>query len=281
MNSIIKCALITLLVTLISFFYTALPVGETVIHSLHQTLPPHATQIHTDNCIDTTTIPTNTTFWHDEFNSNCLDTNKWNIDDWSSEKNNELQYYSKANITIRNGILQLISKEETFKERDFTSGSVNTKGKFEFLYGKVEMRAKLPSGQGIFPAFWMLTNNEHSLPEIDILELLGQKPNEIWMVMHWLGQNNKLNSTSTSYVGPNFSHNFHTFGIEWTPTSITWFIDNIERFSIYSHIPNKPMYLNINTAIGGNWPKSPDNTTIFPVQFEIDYVRVYTTEVPS
>lgn len=214
--------------------------------------------------------------WQDEFENNCLASNKWNIEDWSSEKNNELQYYSPSNVNVENGVLKLISKNEQYKGKDYTSGAVHTQGKFDFLYGKAEMRAKLPAGQGMFPAFWMMTDKENTwLPEIDIMEMLGHKPNQVWMVSHWLGEDGKLKSVSTSFQGPDFSQDFHTFGIEWTPQSIKWFIDDMERFSISRNIPGESMYLYLNTAVGGNWPGAPDHTTVFPVSFEIDYVRVY------
>lgn len=214
--------------------------------------------------------------WQDEFESNCLDSSKWNIEDWAAEKNNELQYYSPNNVKVEDGVLKLISKKEQFKGKDYTSGAVHTQGKFNFLYGKAEMRAKVPAGQGMFPAFWMMTDKENTwLPEIDILEMLGHQPDQVWMVSHWLGEDGKLKSVSDTFKGPDFSKDFHTFGIEWTPASITWFIDGMERFTISRNIPSEEMYLYLNTAVGGNWPGAPDQTTVFPVSFEIDYVRVY------
>lgn len=214
--------------------------------------------------------------WQDEFENNCLDFNNWNIEDWAAEKNNELQYYSPNNVKVEDGLLKLISKNEKFKGREYTSGAVQSKGKFNFLYGKAEMRAKLPAGQGVFPAFWMMPEKEDTwLPEIDILEMLGHKPNEIWMVLHWLDTNGSLKSDYSIFIGPDFSKDFHIFSIEWTPDSITWFIDGIEQFKSNKFIPNENMYLYLNTAIGGDWPGSPDDTTVFPVIYEIDYVRVF------
>ena len=214
--------------------------------------------------------------WLDEFENNCLNPNNWHIEDWASEKNNELQYYSPNNVKVEDGLLKIISKNEKFKGRDYTSGAVHTKGKFNFLYGKVEMRAKLPAGQGIFPAFWTLPDKENTwLPEIDILEMLGHQPNEIWMVSHWLDNTGTLKSDFNTFKGPDFSKDFHIFSIEWTPDSITWFIDDIERFQSSKFVPSEEMYLYLNTAIGGNWPGSPDYSTVFPVIYEIDYVRVF------
>lgn len=214
--------------------------------------------------------------WQDEFENNCLSLSNWNIEDWAAEKNNELQYYSPNNVKVEDGLLKLISKNEMFKGRDYTSGAVHSKGKFSFLYGKVEMRAKLPAGQGIFPAFWMMPDKEDTwLPEIDIMELLGHKPHEVWMVSHWLDHTGSLNTDFGTFQGPDFSEDFHIFSVEWTPDSITWFIDDKERFRSSKFIPREKMYVYLNTAIGGDWPGSPDDSTVFPVNYEIDYVRVF------
>ncbi|KAB2336726.1 glycoside hydrolase family 16 protein [Cytobacillus depressus] len=214
--------------------------------------------------------------WEDNFDGKRLDLKKWNIEEWAAVKNNELQYYGSKNVDVEKGYLKIISKKENKGGRKYTSGAIHSKDKFSFLYGKVEMRAKLPGGQGIFPAFWMMTNKDHIwLPEIDIMEMLGQKPDEIWMVMHRLGEDKKLKSVSSVYKGIDYTKDFHVFGIEWTPNNITWFIDGIERFKIDQFIPQEEMYLYLNTAVGGNWPGSPDHTTPFPAIFQVDYVRVY------
>ena len=214
--------------------------------------------------------------WQDEFEKDELDLTKWNTENWAAEKNNELQFYTPYNVTSENGLLRIISKKENYRGRNYTSGAIHSKNKFSFQYGKVEMSAKLPKGQGIFPAFWMMPNLEETwLPEIDIIEMVGHKPEEIWMVYHWIDDNGKLVNVHSNYIGKDFSQNFHTFGIEWSPENITWLIDGKKRFSTDQSIPSEEMYLYLNTAIGGDWPGSPDATTIFPQYFEIDYVRVY------
>jgi beta-glucanase (GH16 family) len=214
--------------------------------------------------------------WQDEFDSTQLHRSKWVKEDWAAEKNNELQYYRPENVLVEDGYLKLISKKENFGGRAYTSGAIHSKNKFSFQYGKIEMRAKLPKGQGIFPAFWMLVDKDKIyLPEIDIMEMLGHKPNETWMVEHWSNDEGKLTSTSTSFVGPDYSADFHTFGVEWTKYQVIWFIDGVERFRTDRFVPHENMYIYLNTAIGGNWPGSPDATTSFPQIYEVDYVRVY------
>lgn len=214
--------------------------------------------------------------WHEEFNESFLNQSKWSAEDWAAEKNNELQYYRPDNLMLENGLLKIVSLKENFGGRHYTSGAIHTKDKFSFLYGKVEMRAKLPRGQGIFPAFWMMPNKDQVwLPEIDILEMLGHKPEEIWMVLHWLNEEGRLTSVSDSFVGPDYSAGFHTFGIEWSEEKVAWFIDGVKRFETDTYVPKEEMYLYVNTAIGGNWPGSPDETTSFPQYFLVDYIRVF------
>lgn len=214
--------------------------------------------------------------WNDEFDDLRSTLKKWTFEDMVAEKNNELQYYSPTNVKTADGLLTLIAKDEKARGRNFTSGAVHTKNTFNFSYGKVEMKARLPSGQGMFPAFWMMTNKEDTwLPEINILEMLGQEPHGIWMVLHGLDENNQKKTVFQSYEGENYSASFHTFSLEWTPTQLTWLIDDEIKFETNEYIPNEEMYLYINTAIGGDWPGSPDDTTQFPTFYEIDYVRVY------
>lgn len=203
-----------------------------------------------------------TLIWEDTFDSSTLNESNWTMENWAAGKNGELEYYSPNNVQTVNGKLVLTSKKERYQGRDYPSGAVQTKNKLEFHYGKLEMRAKLPVGQGSFPAFWLLTNKEDTwLPEIDILEMLGHKPNEIWMVHHWLGDNNKLTSESSSFEDDDFSKDFHIYGVEWTEDYIAWFIDGVERFQSATNIPKDDMYLYINTAIRGVWPGNPDYTT--------------------
>ena len=218
--------------------------------------------------------------WHDEFEQGILDWKKWNTENWPAEKNNELQYYRPENVVINEGHLILISKEEAYKERAYTSGAVHTKGKFSFLYGKAEIKAKLPAGQGIFPAFWLLPNRDnHWLPEIDVMEVIGSKPEEVWMVSHWLKKDGRLASDAGFFKAEtSLTDNYHVYSVEWTPDQITWLIDGQVRFQSSKHIPKEEMRLYLNTAIGGNWPGSPDSTTSFPQSFKIDYVRVYQKE---
>ena len=136
------------------------------------------------------------------------------------------------------------------------------------------MRAKLPKGKGIWPAHWMLPEDRRWPPEIDIMEMLGHKPNRILMTVHHRQLDKPVHS-GFSYVGPDFSADFHTFALEWEPDRLAWFIDGKRRHFSPLYSPDTPFFLILNTAVGGILPGNPDETTQFPVYHTIDYVRVW------
>lgn len=209
--------------------------------------------------------------WHDEFDTDLIDKERWNVVEAPSFKNNELQYYISENVLVKDGHLILTSHKQNYENSLYTSGAVNTKDKLEIKYGKVEVKARTPRGKGIFPAIWLLSSENDYLPEIDIMEMLGDEPTKIWMVYHW--QSDKTMREYSFFEGPDFTQEFHIYSIEWDETGIRWMIDNDLKFQI-DISPSESLYLYINTAIGGNWPGNPDQSAVFPQYFEIDYVRV-------
>lgn len=211
--------------------------------------------------------------WSDEFDKPTLDLSKWNLIDTPSPRNNELEYYTPDEVSIIDGVLRIRTEQRDYKGLHYTSGAIHTKNKFQFLYGKVEIHAKLPKGKGIWPAHWMIPSDHTSPFEIDIMEMLGQQPDKIYMTHHWLGANRK--QYTGTYTGSDYSQSFHTFSIEWEPGKITWYIDGIERYVSTSHVQDTPAYLYLNTAVGGNWPGAPDDSATFPQYHDIDYIRVY------
>lgn len=210
----------------------------------------------------------------DEFNGDTIDAAKWNPEDWASTRNHELQYYAPDEVSVSHGCLRLNSQPRDYKGRHYTSGAANTKGKFSQLYGRFEMRAKLPATKGIWPAFWMLPAGGGWPPEIDIMELIGHKPNTVYMTNHW-GTAKDHKQNGSPFVGPDFSADFHTFAVEWEKGEIRWYVDGEQRFKSTQGAPDKPFYLLVNTAVGGDWPGKPDTTTVFPQVYEIDYIRAY------
>lgn len=245
--------------------------------------------------------------WEDDFNGNSLDQSKWIHDIGTGSQygmwgwgNGELQYYQPQNTTLNNGIAKIEVKEEPNGIIDswsatsyFSSSKITTKGLFNFRYGKVEARIKTIDGQGFWPAFWMLPSNG-SWPcdgEIDIMEQWGNDylTNSTSGAAH-LGtcpysQSTHFYETSSSYISSgSYADDFHTYSLIWKEDTITWYVDEIELFSLnpssYWSIPSQSAwpfnanewYLMINLAIT---QAGPNSNTVFPNQMEIDYVRVY------
>ncbi|MGH3469087.1 MAG: lectin, partial [Thermocrispum sp.] len=164
-----------------------------------------------------------------------------------------------------------------------------TAGKFDQAYGRFEARIKVPRGQGIWPAFWMLGNDIGSNPwpnsgEIDIMENIGREPSNLYGTLHGPGYSggSAISSRYTLPNGQQFADAFHTFTVDWTPDSVTWYVDGIQ----YGHktpadlngnrwVFDHPFFMILNVAVGGHWPGYPDGSTVFPQTMTIDYVRVY------
>jgi beta-glucanase (GH16 family) len=195
---------------------------------------------------------------------------------------------------VDRGLLKLQARQETFiasdeNTYDYTSGMI-TSGRsssetslppnFTFQYGYAEIRARVPAGQGLWPAFWMLPATHESKPEIDVLEILGDDPQTVHMFFHYRDIDGSADKDGSSWTGPDFSKDWHTFAVDWQPEAITWYIDGIERkrYDEITHVPAEPMYLLANLAVGGDWPGPPDSSTLFPSNYEIDYIRVWGRE---
>ncbi len=230
--------------------------------------------------------------WQDEFSSTVVNETNWTFEigigsnGWG---NNELQYYKKENTYLHEGNLVIEARKENFGGRSYTSSRIITQNKFDFKYGRVDIRAVLPYGQGIWPALWMLGANISSVGwpacgEIDIVELVGggAKDSKIHGNAHWADDAGKLASYGGMYNLNSgiFNDEFHVFSIIWNSTSITWYVDDIEYHVIditpaeLSEFQNN-FFLICNVAVGGNWPGSPDASTVFPQRMVIDYIRIF------
>ncbi|MFA6753251.1 MAG: glycoside hydrolase family 16 protein [Bacilli bacterium] len=212
----------------------------------------------------------------EDFN-NQLNTNFWNIVNRGNNYNNELQYYYHRNININNGILAIEARKEEYKGYKYTSGLINTKDKFEFLYGKIIFRAKAADGKGLLSAIWLLPADDSLLPEIDIIEVLGENNGLIWTGVHYLDSNLKLESEFVNYKS---DKDFSIYELDWDKNEIKCYVNNKLTYKTNVGIPNKKMYLIINLAVGGDWPKNPDNN-IFPVSFLIDYIIIIPKELDT
>lgn len=212
--------------------------------------------------------------WSDEFRGTSLDATKWTIRDEPGKYNHELEYYVPNEVAVKNGTLSISSHHQQYKDHLYTSGAIETKGKFFFLYGRVEMCARFPRGRGVWPAFWLLPEDRSWPPEIDVAELLGQEPSVVHMTNYWgTVQDHPLNSGI--YAGPDLSEGWHTYRVEWEPGLIRWSVDGVQRFASEKGVPDKPMYLILNTAVGGDFPGRPDAATPFPQKYEIRYINVW------
>lgn len=210
----------------------------------------------------------------DEFNGTALDRNKW--DTTYPTTGSQLQYYAPDAFSVSNGTLKIKAEKRSMNGYNYTSGIINTFGKFAMKYGKMHMRAKLPKGKGLWSGFWMLPSTRGVWPpEIDAMEFLGHEPYTIYMSNHWVVNGQEAKQTKYYKDGPDYSLDFHMFIVEWTPTKLIWYVDGVQRFSTTSGVPQIPMVLLANLTIGGSWPGAPDSTTPFPSYLVIDYIRAY------
>jgi len=225
--------------------------------------------------------------FEDEFDGERLDYDLWTPEDpWGVVRNDELQGYWLKAFRVEDGILRIVAEDKPSyydgARRDYRSGMMSTTGKFAQRHGRFEIRCRVPSGKGLWPAFWLLPEPPSWPPEIDVLEILGGETDRVYLSHHWVNPDDpggdSLSQTG-EFEGPDFSEDFHTFAVEWGPDRIRWLVDGVERHASSENVPDVPMFLLVNLAIGG-WAGSPDESTPFPATFEIDSVRVWRKRGP-
>lgn len=242
--------------------------------------------------------------WEDNFDvDGAPDASKWafEIGDGTAQGipgwgNNELQYYTDRpeNVSVESGVLKITARQESFEGSGYTSARLITKGLFQQKYGRFEARVKLPTGQGLWPAFWLLGDDSNGdiwpqIGEIDVMEFLGDEPTQIFGTIHG-PQYSGGESISKEFVleADRFDTGFHIFGIEWTPNFINFYVDdklyqtlkpsdveeetNGEGEWVFN---DREFYMILNMAVGGNLPGPPNADTMFPQTMYVDYVRVY------
>lgn len=236
--------------------------------------------------------------WSDEFNGTSLDSTNWNIETGGTGNGNgELQYYTNGqNISFAGGSMIITARQENpanyqcwYGTCTYTSSRIQTAGKREFTYGRIEARIQIPYGQGLWPAFWMLGNNIGTVGwpncgEIDIMENIGREPNIIHGTVHGPGYSGAA-GLGGPYTLPSGAYHdaYHVFAVEWEGNVFRWYMDNVlyftlTRATVETHgqwVFDHPNFILLNVAVGGAWPGSPDGTTVFPQQMRVDYVRVY------
>ena len=244
-----------------------------------------------------------TLVWSEEFDGNEINSLNWihELGDGTAYGlpvgwgNDELQLYTDAptNSYIEedaDGVSALVIAATEESPGNYRSAKLTTQGLHSFRYGKIDARIKLPTAQGMWPAFWMLGNNFPTLGwagcgEIDILELVGSEPNVVRGNIHYVdgAQEYANDEGSPKMISETFDQNYHNFSIEWTPTEIKWFLDG-ELFKTTSIDDDgmkefdRSFYLILNVAVGGNWPGNPDATTTFPQKMYVDYIRYYSKD---
>ncbi|MFF4248461.1 family 16 glycosylhydrolase [Streptomyces sp. NPDC001822] len=239
----------------------------------------------------------------DEFDGpagSAVDGGKWQTETGDNVNNHERQYYTAGNSNAAldgQGNLVITARKENpgnyqcwYGTCEYTSSRLNTSGKFTSTYGHVESRMKIPRGQGIWPAFWMLGADIGDVGwpnsgEIDIMENVGFEPGTVHGTLHGPGYSGSagIGAGYSLPGGQAFADDFHTFAVDWAPGSITWSVDG----TVYQRrtpadlngnawVFDKPFFLILNLAVGGYWPGDPDGSTSFPQQLVVDYVRVTT-----
>jgi beta-glucanase (GH16 family) len=241
--------------------------------------------------------------WQDEFdgpNGSEPDPTKWKAEiggtGWG---NRERQLYTAPpkNAALQDGMLAITARSERpgaicwYGNCQYTSARLVTEGRFTQRYGRIEARIKVPTGQGIWSAFWLLGDDYRRVGwpasgEIDIMEHLGHKPSTIYGTAHgpgYAGGESPLHAKTVLPEGQRFADDFHVFAIEWEPEVLRWYVDEtLYQTRTPADLPvgvrwvyDHPFYLLLNVAVGGNWPGHPDATTRFPQTMLVDYVRVY------
>lgn len=235
-----------------------------------------------------------TNAWSDEFEGSEISSEFWTHEIGNGDNgwgNNELEYYTDApeNSRVENGKLVIEARNDSWNGNEYTSARMITRDKKSFNLSRTDIRAKLPYGQGIWPALWMLGNNldEKGWPacgEIDIMELVGHQPETSHATVHWGSDfsNHKYTGKGYTLSGETFNDRFHVFSVVREYNQMYFYVDDILIYEFSSKdLQNQPNPFNndfffiFNVAIGGNWPGNPDETTQFPQIMEVDYIRVF------
>lgn len=238
--------------------------------------------------------PDPSVLFEEDFDGPELDRTKWNTCHWwddggcTIESNDELEWYLPGQVAVRDGALHLTAEEAETKSPDggefpYRSGMVTTgppryeePPRFAFTYGTVDVRFRAPAGRGLWSAVWLLPADSDSRPEIDMLEILGNDPGLNLMHLHPGGRDDDAARAEYRLPGgATFADGWHTVRIEWTREELRWFVDDQLAWTLRGDdVPDEPMYLVANLAVGGVYPGSPTDETRFPAVFSIDRITV-------
>jgi len=237
--------------------------------------------------------------WNDEFNGSAVDPTRWTYDTGTGPPypgwgNNELEYYTSRpeNVQVAGGLLHIVARKENYSGSSYTSARLKTQGRLSKIYGRFEFRARLPQGQGFWPAFWLMPRDSvyggwAASGEIDAMENRGHDPAMVFGTLHFGGEwPDNAQSFGPAFTFPtgDSATNFHTYALEWTTNAFRWYVDDklyqtqTTWWSSGGPFPapfDQPFYLLMNLAVGGYFPGDPDASTVFPAEVQVDYVRVY------
>lgn len=248
----------------------------------------YTAEVTADGYITPASYPGMSLVWSDEFDSTALNTSNWNYElgggGWG---NSELEIYTSQNENsfVKDGYLTIQALKNQYNN-NYTSARLTTKGKKEFTYGRIDIRAKMPIGQGIWPALWMLGGNISSVGwpacgEIDIMEYLGNDTKTVYGTAHYNDGGHKYKGSNYQVsAAENYHDKFHVFTIIWQEGSMEWFVDYhryfmVTPFTVSYDAFNLPQFFIFNVAVGGAWPGNPNSSTTFPQSMIVDYVRVF------
>jgi beta-glucanase (GH16 family) len=250
--------------------------------------------------------------WSDEFDGASINTNHWTFDIGTGHPpgwgNNELEYYTgrPENAYVSSGVLHIVALREDYRGSAYTSAKLVSRRLFSKKYGRFEIRAKLPQGQGYWPALWLMPERSvyggwAASGEIDMMENRGRNPQNVLGTLHFGGgyPNNKQSSGPSFTFPPGDSvTNFHVYTLEWSSNAISWYVDNHlyqtqtswwscsnpTNSGVRNPYPapfDQAFYVIMNLAIGGKFGGNPDSSTVFPGEMQVDYVRVYELSAPA
>jgi beta-glucanase (GH16 family) len=228
-------------------------------------------------------------FGHSTLNRRLWSTCHW----WASggctiASNHELEWYVPTQVRPGRGRLRLIATRRRVRGTDgrtypYVSGMISSgpprgsrRPKFAFRYGRAEIRARVPSGPGLWSAFWLLPARRESTPEIDVMEVLGRRPGTVEMHLHYRRRNGSEGSFGKHWSDERLRSGWHTYGVDWRPGRLVWLVDGRPRWAVTGrHVPRERMYVVANLAVGGGTAGRPSRSTRFPSSLDIDYVRVW------
>lgn len=231
--------------------------------------------------------------WSDEFEGDALNMEHWSFEIGRGNNgwgNNELQYYREENTTVEDGFLVIEAKEENYNGADYTSSRLITQGKQSFRFGRIDIRAVLPEGQGLWPALWMLGTKFNAVGwpacgEIDIMELVGNQPDRVHGTVHYGTSPSTRQQDGASRAlssGAKFSEEFHVFSLVWENDKIQWLLNDVVYHEFtraevggFPYPFNDNFFAIFNVAVGGDWPGSPNSSTVFPQRMIVDYIRYF------